>query len=383
MYKLLFALNGIFRRGGTEAVILNIFDNIDKNHFHIDFLVHGENAYHNEIHEKLINSGASIFYATPRHVSYKQNIIDIKHVLSNQKFDLVHSHMDAAGYFLMRLAKQLGIQTRISHSHNTSSQFSHSQIPMQDYTHKLILEYARYKLRALSTHFIACSNAAGKWLFGDKICNSKKYLLYHNGIDVDRFMFNDFIRNEVRAELGVTNSFVIGHVGRFSLQKNHVFLMKIFKEIYLQCNTAKLLLIGEGELLPNIQKEIYDLGLTNDSVIFAGIRQDVNRLYQAMDVMVFPSLFEGLPVVMVEAQASGLKIVASDRITQEAKLIPETEFMSLNTDPKIWASHILHYANGYVRRNTKKEIINTGYSAKDNIKILEKFYQKAIMDCKQ
>ncbi|WP_288333572.1 glycosyltransferase family 1 protein [uncultured Cloacibacillus sp.] len=380
MINILFALNGVFNKGGTEAVVLNIFDNINKNKFHIDFLVHGSHA-DNDLHKYLENAGSSIFYVTPRGISYRQNTNDITEVLSKHHFDIVHSHMDAAGYFLMRIAKKLGIKTRIAHSHNTASPFP-SILSVHSFVHRIALEYARIKLRTEATHFIACSEAAGKWLFGVNICKSDRYMLLKNGIDVANFLYNVSIRDKTRDKLRISRHFVIGHVGRFAAQKNHQFLINVFKEIYKRYPIAKLMLVGNGELLDNVKRQITKIELPEDSVIFTGTRSDVNALYQAMDVMVLPSLFEGLPVVMVEAQASGVKVIASDNITNESMLIPETEFLSLNDGVAIWANEILKYINGYTRRNTYKEIKNAGYSAKDNITGLENFYIKALNQTK-
>lgn len=207
-------------------------------------------------------------------------------------------------------------------------------------------------------------------------------MLLKNGIDVANFLYNVSIRDKTRDKLRISRHFVIGHVGRFAAQKNHQFLINVFKEIYKRYPIAKLMLVGNGELLDNVKRQITKIELPEDSVIFTGTRSDVNALYQAMDVMVLPSLFEGLPVVMVEAQASGVKVIASDNITNESMLIPETEFLSLNDGVAIWANEILKYINGYTRRNTYKEIKNAGYSAKDNITGLENFYIKALNQTK-
>ena len=379
MYKILFGLNGMFYHGGTEAVVLNIFKHIDKTQFHIDFLVHGADTSDNLIHKNLVEAGASIFYVTPRYISYKHNIAEISDVLSRNHFDIVHSHMDASGYFLVHLAKKQGIKGRIAHSHNTATQFLRSRTYLRNIPHRLLLEYAKYGLRKEATHFIACSDAAGRWLFGNNICNSPNYLLYKNGIDLEKYLYNESVRRQIRKELGMEENFIIGHVGRFAKQKNHTFLINVFSEVYKQYPASKLLLIGDGELLPQIKEQVNNSSIPSDAVLFAGVRDDVNKLYQAMDVMVFPSLFEGLPVVMVEAQASGLKVIASDCITPEAGLIPETEFLSLDAGPQKWAGRILNYAKGCERRNTCDDIVKAGYSANNNIKMLENFYKSAIV----
>lgn len=378
MLNILFALNGVFNKGGTEAVVLNIYNNIDKNQFHIDFMVHGQDAHDNPIHDSLLSSGASVFYVTPRYISYRQNVDDITSVLSNNHFDIVHSHMDASSYFLIRLAKKQGIKVRVAHSHNTATQFFGARTKIHNILHLLLLEYAKYGLRKEATHFVACSDIAGRWLFGNNICDSSNYLLYKNGIDLEKYLYNENIRKQIRKELGIEDNFVIGHVGRFAKQKNHAFLIDVFKEVYKQYPAAKLLLVGDGELFPQIKAQVYNSDLPHDAVLFTGARDDVNKFYQAMDVMVLPSLFEGLPVTMVEAQASGLKVVASDRVSQEAKLIPETKFLPLEASPQIWAEYVLTFTNGYIRRDTRNEMIDAGYSVTDNIHTLEKFYKNAI-----
>ena len=193
-----------------------------------------------------------------------------------------------------------------------------------------------------ATKYFACSELAGEWLFSKKIRESNNYHLIHNALDLKKFAFSLSEREEIRHELGVEGKFVLGHVGRFEEQKNHEFLLEIFREVASACEEAILLLVGEGELQEMIQKKAEEYGI-EDRIRFLGIRKDVAKLWKGMDIFVFPSLFEGLPIVALEAQASGIRSVMADTITTEVKLVEKVKFLSLQDSPKEWSRVILSY----------------------------------------
>ena len=209
-------------------------------------------------------------------------------------------------------------------------------------------------MRQYATHWVGCSKLACEWLFGKGCVERGEARVILNGIDSTLFVYNEKVRLEIRQELGIEDKFVIGHVGRFVNQKNHTFLLDIFAEICKRRNDAVLLLIGIGELMDSMKKKAANLGIA-DKVRFVGFRDDRNRFMQAMDSFLFPSLYEGLSVVLVEAQASGLPVFASDSTTSETKYSPYMKFLSLELSASEWANEILKV--GCIERKDMTDII--------------------------
>ena len=268
-------------------------------------------------------------------------------------------------------AKKVGIATRIIHSHNSSMGTDHP-VKRMLLKCRVALDIGRGIVAKLATHYFACSQLAAEWLFPAHIVESGKVMLVKNGIDSARFQFNREIREKYRSEMGLTDKFVVGNVGRFSFAKNHTFLLDIFAEIHKRKPESVLLLIGEGELEEEVQKKTDDLHLT-DCVCFLGLRSDVNCLLQTMDVFVLPSFFEGLPIVAIEAQAAGLEMVMSDAVSREAGITELAEFISLDQEAEVWADRILQLY-GYSRRNMCEEIMAAGYDMAGTAKWVESFY---------
>jgi glycosyltransferase involved in cell wall biosynthesis len=369
MINILYALNGVFHKGGTETVILNYFNNIDRTEYHIDFLVHGDKVANqeNEAHKYLESCGSHIFYVTPRGKNYFANKREIRGILRNNQYDIVHSHMDAAGAFLLKEAESAGIKVRAAHSHNTNHQINKRNV-IKNIVYKFVLNSAIKGVTKYGNLFIACSKEAGKWLFGDK-----EFIVLNNAIDVEKYIYNEKTRLHLRNQYNLNSNLIIGHVGRFSQQKNHQFIVEIFNEIYKQRKDAVLMLLGTGELEQVVKEKINSLGLQNNTV-FMGNRSDVNELMQAMDVFILPSLFEGLPLVCIEAQATGLPCVVSDTVSKDVKITPDVTFLSLEKTPKEWADSILTVCKKTIRTNTKNDIVTSGYDIKRVVKQLEKTY---------
>ncbi|MGI6537804.1 MAG: glycosyltransferase [Caldicoprobacterales bacterium] len=210
---------------------------------------------------------------------------------------------------------------------------------------------------------------AGEWLFG----KNAEFTILKNSLDTKMYLFDEDKRAIVREKLNISEKFVIGHIGRFHVQKNHEFLIEIFRHIVNMHSGSILLLIGEGHLRDNIEQKVKFYNL-QEKIKFLGVRSDVPDLLQAMDVFLFPSLFEGFPNVLAEAQAAGLRCVASDRITDSIKITDLIEFLSLEESSEKWAKEVLKYKDGYIRRDTSNEIIRAGYDNDHNIKWLEDFY---------
>ena len=230
----------------------------------------------------------------------------------------------------------------------------------------------QYPIRYISDYFFACSEAAGKWLFGNKVCKSKNYFIMNNAINTKEFIYNESIRLKKRQEFNIQNKLVIGHIGKILSQKNHNFLIDIFKDLNSKNKNAVLMLVGDGELKPLIKRKVDSLGL-NEYVIFTGVRSDIPMLLQAMDVFVFPSIHEGLPVTLVEAQASGLPCFISDNITTEVMITNSVKRISLKKSPEEWTKEIFSSLKRHQRRNMSSEIIRAGYDIESVIKWYQEF----------
>jgi len=217
------------------------------------------------------------------------------------------------------------------------------------------------------THRFACGNAAGKWLFGNK-----KFTVLNNAINVDRFLYNKEIQLQIKKELHLENDLVFGHVGRFNKVKNHIFLVEIFEKLRVKITNARLVLVGDGDLKEEIQLAVMNKGLQNE-VVFLGERNDVPNLLQAFDFFLMPSLSEGLPVSLIEAQANGLKIFGSDQISREADITNNISFLPISEGIDIWVNEILENLN-YQKQNTKDLIIAANYDIESNTKKMESFY---------
>lgn len=345
-------------RAGLETMLMNYYRYIDKSKIQFDFLTHRDlpGAYDEEI-RKL---GGNVFYA-PRLVP--SNIIKyrkyMKKLFENNQYDIIHSHIDTMSFFPLREAKRNGIKYRISHSHTSKL----------DIDYKLLIKYyCKLFINKYSNIRFACGNKAGKFLY-----KNLEYRIVNNAIECDKFSYNEKIRSEVRKKFNISDStIVLGHVGRYIYIKNQMFLIDVFKE-YLKYNSdAKLLLVGLGKDEKKLKNKVNNLNL-NNKTLFLTNRSDVNELYQAMDIFVMPSLFEGIPLVAVEAQSNGLTCILSDRISNETKLTSNVYFHSLESGAKEWADFI--YSLNLKRSDSAiEDVKKNGYDIKIEAKKLEDFY---------
>lgn len=346
--------------GGAETLIMNLYRSMDRTKVQFDFLTCKRGVFDTEIVE-LGGRVHRIPYITDvGHFKYIKELN--KFFNQNKHYKIVHSHMDKMSGFVLREAKKAGIPIRISHSHSTNSE---GKLPAIFYKW-----YAGKQIFSNATNLLACSNEAAKWLFLSK---SKQVQVLKNGIDGEKFKYSLKVRNKVRASLNIKNdTFVIGHVGRFSTPKNHLYLIDIFKEMINIRPNSLLILVGDGPLFSEIKKKVIEYNLT-EKVNFLGVRNDVNQLLQAFDLFVFPSLYEGLPVSLIEAQASSLPCVISDTISSEVDLgLNLVEYISL-TDKKKWIEKIL-YKKPETRNDTIQALFEYGYDIKQSSKQLEDFY---------
>lgn len=354
----------IMNRGGLETNIMNYYRKIDRNKIQFDFITHRNERgdYDDEIEEL----GGKIYKMIPiRPGNYKKyfNMLDA-FFAKNNDYKIVHSHINENSAFVLRAAKKANIECRIAHNHVAGLKFDYKFI---------FRMYARLNLKNNVNNFFACSKDAAKWLFGNNIFNEHEVNILNNAIDIEKFSFNNRIRETKRKELGLKDELVFGHVGRFSKSKNHDFLIDVFYEINKNNKNTILLLVGDGELKPDIKKKVNKLGIEK-YVKFLGLRTDVSEILQAMDGIIFPSFFEALPVCLVEAQATGLKCVVSTGIPKDANIINNMEFLDLKLGAKAWAENILTMD---FSRNYKPQIVKSkGYDINDNVKWLTDFYLK-------
>lgn len=344
--------------GGIENFIMNVYRNIDRSKVQFDFLVH----YKKEcFFDKEIESlGGKIYrFSVNENYNLIKYYIEInKFFKQHKEYKVVHGHMASLGFIYLGIAKKYKVPIRIAHSHGTSYLKT-----LKGYAKYFMFKAIKYK----SNVNWACSTEAGKYLF-----QKRKFEWIPNAIDMQKFSYNQEIRDKKRKELGIENKFVIGNVGRFNLQKNHKFVLEIFNEIKKKEKNVILLLVGDGELHEKIEEQIKALKLEKD-VKLLGVRKDTNELYQAMDIFLMPSLFEGLPVTGIEAQASLLKCYFSEEITREVKITDNIHFLSLSKTANEWAKEIIENRN-YNRQEVK--ITNQKFDIKEVAKEIEQKYQK-------
>ncbi len=352
---------GEMNGGGVEAVVMNYFRHIDRTKVQFDFIAQETST--RVPREEIEKLGGRVFYLPPyKHIcKYRKALYRI---LKENGYTIVHSHINTLSVFSLSVAKKAGIKVRIAHSHSTSNK--------KEWKRNFLKNLLRPFSKRYATHFFACSEYAGKWLFGKRAFEDGKVKIINNAIEPEKFAYNPAERDALRSELGLDGKYVIGHVGRFVAQKNHSFLIDVFDDLQKRDKDARLLLVGDGPLLTETERKVRDLGLA-DKVVFAGVRSDVERFYQAMDCFVLPSLYEGLPVVGVEAQAAGLPVVASDAMTEETKITPLLKFIRLGQSAANWSGAIEKYKN-FERVSSCEMISAAGYDIDREAGLLAEFY---------
>lgn len=349
--------------GGVESVVMNYYRYIDRTKIQFDFICDDDST--NIPYEEIEKLGGKVILIPPYQKVFKYHN-KLKKILKEGHYKIVHSHINTLSVFSLFAAKCAGVPVRIAHSHSTTNK--------KEKKKNLLKQLLRPFSKLFATDYMCCSELAGRWLFGDKEYDKGNVYLLNNAIDLDKFKYNEILRKKKRKELGIKDdTLVIGHIGRFVAQKNHDYLIDIFNEIHKKNNNSVLLLAGQGPLMEEIKNKAKELNL-DDSVKLLGQRNDANELYQAFDVFLLPSLYEGLPVVGVEAQAAGLLCYLSDDMTKETKVLDITKFMSLNNTPEEWADNILDDVKKYKRIDVSKEMTAKNFNIKEEVKRLEKYY---------
>lgn len=345
-------------RGGLETMLMNYYRNIDREKVQFDFLVHRD--FEADYDKEILSMGGKI-YRLPRLNPFDNKYRKaIKRFFSEHKeFNIVHSHLDCMSAIPLKYAEQAGVPVRIAHAHN-SNQSINIKYPMKLFYKKQICKYA--------TNLFACGNASGEWMFG-----TKDFYVLNNAIDSKLYSFDKRKRDKVRRELNIArDTLLIGHVGRFADAKNHKFLIKVFFELLNKQKNSLLILVGDGDLRKDIEKQIIRLGIS-DKVIFAGMRKDVPDLLTAMDVFLFPSKYEGLPLSVVEAQASGLPCVISDKVPPECVITDSVFIQNLDEGIEKWVECVEECAT-LPRIDRYDDLCRAGYDIEKNAENLENIY---------
>jgi len=351
----------ILNRGGAETNVMNYYRKLDRTKFQFDFIVHREEkgAYEDEI----ISLGGKIYRLPPF------NPLKIKHYkkqialfFDQHSYLIIHGNCSELGIYIYQEAQKRGTPVIIAHGHNATDGWN-LKSPFRYYYKKSMMPF-------VNTYF-TCGYEAAVWLFGKK--NANKAFTMTNAIDSSLFAYSEDKGVQVRTQLQATTTQNFIHVGRFNVQKNHDFLISIFYELVKLDANRKLFLVGIGDLMESIQKKVAKLELQNN-VVFLGSRNDVNDLLQGMDAFLFPSLFEGLPVSLVEAQASGVKCYISDGVPKESIIVHDNvKVISLKTAAAVWAQTI-HSQNGFIKQDVSQIIIDKGYDINKNVILLQEKY---------
>ena len=348
-------------RGGLESMLMNYYRYIDREKIQFDFLVHRQDraAFDDEI-ESL---GGKI-YRLPRLVPWSKSYLSALNCFFDEhpEYKVIHVYQDCLSSAILKVAAQHNVPVRVAHSHS-ANQDKNLKYPIKLWYKRFIPQYA--------TNLFACGKDSGDWMFG-----GAPFQIINNAIDVETYAYNPTKRQEMRRQLGLENEITIGHVGRFNQPKNHPFLLDIFAVLLKKEPNAILLLVGGGGGMSQIREKEQKLGIA-EHVHFLGVRSDVADLMQAMDIFVLPSLYEGLPVTMVEAQAAGLPCIISDKIPPECILTEGlVDVMPLSASPGAWAEKILA-KRAIPRTDRRAEIAVHGFDITTEAVKLQEFYLKA------
>lgn len=349
-------------RAGTETLIMNIYKNIDRERIQFDFAVHYSGGQYEDEIQRL---GGKVYVMPPYRIyngfSYakywKQFLAE-----HDGEWKIIHGHMRSSASIYLGLAKEKGIFT-IAHSHSTDGKGLGG----------FLFHLLTYEIRKKADYFYGCSKDALISAFGMSPDDSNNCKVLNNGIECEKYVYDELTDKATRKELNLGNSFVVGHVGRFAYPKNHKFLIDIFEKILEKKPEAKLLLVGGGELESEIVNTINEKNL-NDSIILTGIKEDVSRVLMCMDAFVFPSKYEGLGLSCVEAQATGVNCFISSGVPNEAFLTDNAKKIDLNKGPEYWSNIIINTQIAEKRENNNKIVKEKGYDIQQSVEELSKLY---------
>lgn len=364
----------IMNRNGLENRLMDIYRNIDRTRIQFDFMTNRTEP--GEFDEEIKQLGGRVYHMSriaPR--SFFRYLGELRTFFQEHpEYQIVHSHLNTLSTWPLLMAKKAGVPVRIAHSRNAS---------MDRNIKMLYKAFSRLFINGQATDRFACSRSAGIWLFGKRQVEKDTFRVIPNAIQLDRFLYSEEKRQNMRAELGIgENELAIVCVARFSPQKNHAYLLRVFREIQNRNPESKLYLVGQGELEQDIRNQIAQLGIQNH-VVFLGSRSDVGAVLTAMDAFLFPSFYEGFGTVMIEAQCSALPMLASDSIPSETKLCDSVEFASIREEPTVWADKLLALIEKTERKDNGALIRAHGYDIRESYAWMQQFYLSKVEQIKQ
>jgi len=349
--KRILCIVGGMNAGGAETFLMKLYRTMDRTKYQMDFCVASEDKgfYDDEI----LKLGGRIIHTVPKTKGFIQSFCSIRKIVKENQYQYVMRISQNSLSAMELLAAKFGgakyVVFRSSNSGTGSGAFG-----------EIIHKFFKFLTILVPDIKIAPSTEAAEFMFGKRDVKKGNVTILHNAIDTKQFLFQEEKRKKIRKELGIEDEFVVGHVGRFNHQKNHEFLLEIFSRIKEKREDVLLLLVGDGELKEKIQNRVKELNLEN-AVRFLGIRSDVPDLMSVLDVLLFPSFYEGMPNVVIESQASGLPCVISDTITKEADITGLVEYLPLSKSADFWAEQVLLYADGFERFSRQNAFLDAGY----------------------
>lgn len=357
----------VMDRAGAETMAMNYMRNIDRNIIKYDFLINRPEK--SDFEDEIESLGGKVYHMTSL---YPQNLRryqkEFREFLREHPYyQIIHSHLEERSYYALKIATEVGIPVRICHGHSHPTRFNW-KLPAR--------YYLKFMMRKYYTHAMACSKDVAKWLYGE--AKAKNAIIMKNAVDTSVFKKNVEKAKEVREEFGIEDKVVIGHVGRFAKEKNQKFLVDIFSEIHRRNPNSVLMLVGGGDnkaenhYKEKIKDRVREMRLES-SVIFTGVRADIERVMQAFDVFVMPSISEGFPVTLVEAQSIGIRCVVSDEVSQKCNLTGNVEFLPLELRASVWAGRIMKFLAKPLPETAYK-VVDKGYDVKSSVKKLQSFY---------
>ena len=371
--RVLHVLGGL-SLGGAESRVMDLYRCMDREKIQFDFLIHRRDidsgTYQKHFYETEVEALGGKVYALPKfmvynYAAYRRAVREF--FQKHHAFAVVQGHMTSTAAIYLPLAKRAGVPVVCAHARSAG---------VDKGIKGLATKFLRLSLLEKADYCLACSKEAGISVFGPKWSTSPKARLVPNAIDAMRFRYNAALREKMRAELSLGDSYAIGHVGRFHYSKNHEFLLEVFSRLHQNLakkgKQCKILLLGEGEGMAAAKAQAVALGIEKD-VLFLGNRKDVEAYYQAFDLFLFPSRFEGLPGTVVEAQAAGLPCIISDRITKEVGISELVTFHSLEDGVEQWAGEV-ERSLVYERRDRCEAVRKAGFDVREQAKRLERFY---------
>lgn len=354
--------------GGLEATIMNHYRFLDHDKVQFDFIVQDDSTH---VPEREIESYGGRIYTIPSYKKINSYMSSLSKLFTELSPDIVHSNMNALSVFPLKAAKKVGVPIRTAHSHSTANK--------KEIARTAIKDALRPFSKVYPTHLAACGRYSAEWLFGKKSVAHGDVHYIKNAIDLNKFSYQEEARNQLRSELGIEDKFVVGQIGRFTSQKNHLFSMDVFAELHRRMPNSVFVMLGSGELMDDVKHKAHELGL-DDSTYFLGQRGDAERWYSVFDVLLFPSLYEGLPLTAIEAQAAGLPIVASNTITEEAFIEKDlTYVLTLQDSADVWAQQLASLYRKRIRRSNRfVSLREQGYDISSSTQDLQTWYMRII-----